>query len=254
MLLVGTHRQHRQRKVDRRAAASERGATIIDADVLARRAVELGHAGLRAIVERWGPTSSRRTASRSRARCDASSSATRTARSSSTQIVHPEVERLRDAARRRGAQARRPVGGLRHSAAVRAAHDRPRSTGSCSSTRRAPCVSSGWCRIAACEETEAMDMIAAQMPAELKRARADLVIDNDGTLTQLDARVARGVGRARARRRSEARRAASRRASLTLPLGRPIDSAPSLPTVDPRRSTSCPTSRRTCCTPRTTST
>ena len=33
-------------------------------------------------------------------------------------------------------------------------------------------------------------MIVAQMPAELKRARADFVIDNDGTLAQLDARVA----------------------------------------------------------------
>jgi dephospho-CoA kinase len=38
-------------------------------------------------------------------------------------------------------------------------------------------------------ETEAMDMIVAQMPAELKRARADFVIDNAGTLTQLDHRV-----------------------------------------------------------------
>jgi dephospho-CoA kinase len=34
-----------------------------------------------------------------------------------------------------------------------------------------------------------MEMIVAQMPAELKRARADFVIDNVGTLTQLDQRV-----------------------------------------------------------------
>jgi len=40
------------------------------------------------------------------------------------------------------------------------------------------------------KETEAMDMIVAQMPAELKRARADFVIDNVGTLAQLDTRVA----------------------------------------------------------------
>src|SRR3954466_11445224 len=39
-------------------------------------------------------------------------------------------------------------------------------------------------------ETEAMDMIAAQMPAELKRGRADYVADNDGTLTQLERKVA----------------------------------------------------------------
>jgi dephospho-CoA kinase len=38
-------------------------------------------------------------------------------------------------------------------------------------------------------ETEAMDMIAAQMPAELKRARADFVVDNAGTLTELESRV-----------------------------------------------------------------
>ena len=36
---------------------------------------------------------------------------------------------------------------------------------------------------------EAMKMIAAQMPAELKRARADFVIDNDGSLGELVRRV-----------------------------------------------------------------
>ncbi len=39
-------------------------------------------------------------------------------------------------------------------------------------------------------EAEAMDMIAAQMPAELKRVRADIIIDNDGTLAQLEDQVA----------------------------------------------------------------
>jgi dephospho-CoA kinase len=38
-------------------------------------------------------------------------------------------------------------------------------------------------------ETEAMKMIAAQMPAELKRARADFIIDNDGTIADLEKRV-----------------------------------------------------------------
>jgi dephospho-CoA kinase len=39
-------------------------------------------------------------------------------------------------------------------------------------------------------ETEAMAMIAAQMPAELKRARADYIIDNVGTLLELEDKVA----------------------------------------------------------------
>ena len=57
-----------------------------------------------------------------------------------------------------------------------------------------------------------MDMIAAQMPAELKRARADFVIDNDGTLTQLERRV-QDVW-TRCCRRDGQSRAAERRPSL----------------------------------------
>jgi dephospho-CoA kinase len=38
-------------------------------------------------------------------------------------------------------------------------------------------------------EADAMAMIAAQMPAALKRARADHVIDNDGTLGDLERTV-----------------------------------------------------------------
>jgi dephospho-CoA kinase len=39
------------------------------------------------------------------------------------------------------------------------------------------------------ETTEAMKMIASQMPAELKRARADYLIDNTGTPEELAARA-----------------------------------------------------------------
>jgi dephospho-CoA kinase len=39
-------------------------------------------------------------------------------------------------------------------------------------------------------ETEAMDMIAAQMPAELKRAGADFILENSSTLNALEQQVA----------------------------------------------------------------
>jgi dephospho-CoA kinase len=39
------------------------------------------------------------------------------------------------------------------------------------------------------DEAEAMKMIAAQMPADLKRARANYVIENDGSLEALEAQV-----------------------------------------------------------------
>jgi dephospho-CoA kinase len=39
-------------------------------------------------------------------------------------------------------------------------------------------------------ETEAMDMIAAQMPAELKRAGADFILENASTLNALEQQVA----------------------------------------------------------------
>jgi dephospho-CoA kinase len=38
-------------------------------------------------------------------------------------------------------------------------------------------------------EADAMAMIAAQMPAELKRARADYIIENVGTVRELEERV-----------------------------------------------------------------
>jgi dephospho-CoA kinase len=41
------------------------------------------------------------------------------------------------------------------------------------------------------DEAEAMKMIAAQMPADLKRARADYVIENAGTLQGLEEEVNR---------------------------------------------------------------
>ena len=189
MLLVGLTGNIGSGKSTVAQMLSERGATIIDADVLARRAVELGTAAYDKIVQRWGAAVLAPDGHLDRAALRRVVFADHDQLEELNQIVHPEVERLRDPARRPGAQARRPLRRLRHPAALRAAHDgsvRPHHP-----RRRAsrPAARAPRERSRPRRKTEAMEMIAAQMPAELKRARADFVIDNDGTLTQLERRV-----------------------------------------------------------------
>src|SRR2546423_12338130 len=85
---------------------SERGATIIDADVLARRAVEFGTPAYDKIVERWGTSivGPDRQLDRSALRRTVFSDAKQL--EELNEIVHPEVESLRqrllDEARQRG--------------------------------------------------------------------------------------------------------------------------------------------------------
>ncbi len=188
MLLVGLTGNIGSGKSTVARMLSERGATIIDADVLARRAVELGTPAYTKIVARWGNavlspdghldrTALRRVVFADQAQLE-----------ELNEIVHPEVERLREhlveQARARGdrivvcdipllfekgmadrfdrillVDASRPI------RLERLLHDRGLQT------------------------TEAMEIIAAQMPAELKRARADFIVENGGTLTQLERRV-----------------------------------------------------------------
>ena len=168
---------------------SERGATIIDADTLARRAVETGTDAHRAIVERWGTSvvapdggvdrsALRRTVFSDPAELEQLNA-----------IVHPEVERMRgelvERARQRGDRLVVCDIPLLFEARMTDRFDRIVLVDAPRPTRHARLV-----RERGLRETEAMDMIVAQMPAELKRARADVVIDNDGTLTSLEQRVA----------------------------------------------------------------
>lgn len=165
------------------------GATLVDADQLARDAVRPGTPALTAIADRWGhavlspdghldrPALRRRVFDRP------------DELEALNGIVHPEVARLRDAAlaeaRARGDRVvvcdvpllfeRDLAGGYDVVVLV----DAPRDV------RLERLVHDRGLR-----EPEAMAMIAAQMPAELKRARADLVIENAGDRAALEARVA----------------------------------------------------------------
>jgi dephospho-CoA kinase len=188
MLLVGLTGNIGSGKSTVAQLFSERGATIIDADVLARRAVELGTPAYRAIVERWGTSVLAADGLIDRAALRRIVFSEPQQLEQLNKIVHPEVERMRVAlvqqARQRGDRVvvcdipllfeRKMTGKFDRIVLV----DAPR-----------PVRLERLVRDRGLRETEAMDMIVAQMPAELKRARADFVIDNDSTLTQLDARV-----------------------------------------------------------------
>jgi dephospho-CoA kinase len=188
MLLVGLTGNIGSGKSAVAQLLSERGATIIDADVLARRAVEVGTPAYKAIAERWGTSILASDGAIDRA------ALRRIVFSDPVQLeqlnayVHPEVERMREMlvqqARERGDRLvvcdvpllfeRRLTDSFDRIVLV----DAPR-----------PVRLERLVRERGLRETEAMDMIVAQMPAELKRARADHIIDNEGTLTQLDQRV-----------------------------------------------------------------
>jgi len=188
MLLVGLTGNIGSGKSTVAQMLSERGATIIDADVLARRAVELGTAAYDKIVARWGSSILSHDGQLDRAALRRVVFSDHQQLEELNAIVHPEVERLRsrlvDQARARGDQlvvCDIPLLFERH---MTDSVDRVILVDANRALRLERLV-----KDRGLPETEGMDMIAAQMPAELKRARADFVIDNDGTLGQLERRV-----------------------------------------------------------------
>jgi dephospho-CoA kinase len=188
MLLVGLTGNIGSGKSTVAQMLSERGATIIDADVLARRAVEVGTAAFEKIVARWGREILTADGQLDRAALRRLVFADHEQLEELNQIVHPEVERLRsrlvEQARKRGdalVVCDIPLLFERH---MTDRFDRIILVDAHRGVRLERLV-----KDRGLEQTEAMDMIASQMPAELKRARADFIIENDGTLMQLERRV-----------------------------------------------------------------
>lgn len=169
---------------------SERGAVIIDADVQAREAVTKGSPALEAIVAKWGEGVLDAAGNLDRPALRHIVFENQSDLDELNEIVHPEVVRMREQetedARRRGDRFVVSVIPLlfeRHLAEEFDAIvlvDAPRTV------RLERIV-----RDRGIDEAEAMKMIAAQMPADLKRARADYVIENAGTLEELESEVNR---------------------------------------------------------------
>lgn len=188
MLLVGLTGNIASGKTTVAQLLSERGATIVDADVLSRRAVEKGTQAYHAIVKRWGTSVLAPDGHLDRAALRRSVFGNPKELEALNDIVHPEVERLRaeriDEARARGDRMVICDIPLLFEKKMADRFDRIVLVDAPRPLRLERLVGDRGLR-----ETEAMDMIAAQMPAELKRARADFVIDNGGTLAQLENQV-----------------------------------------------------------------
>jgi dephospho-CoA kinase len=189
MLLVGLTGNIGSGKSTVAQLLSERGATIIDADVLSRRVVEVGTPAYKAIVERWGTSILEPSGMLDRSALRRIVFSEPAELEQLNALVHPEVERMRaglvQQARMRGDKLVVCDIPLLFERKMTDSFDRIVLVDAPRPVRLERLV-----RERGLKETEAMDMIVAQMPAELKRARADFVIDNVGTLAQLDTRVA----------------------------------------------------------------
>lgn len=164
------------------------GATLIDADVLARHAVRVGTPGYEAIVKRWGSAVLSADGVLDRGALRHIVFEHPGELQALNGIVHPEVERMRTelvaAARARGDRIVVCDIPLLFEKNLTAGFDRIVLVDAPRSVRLERLV-----RDRGLRETEAMAMIAQQMPADLKRARADFVIDNDGTREALEERA-----------------------------------------------------------------
>lgn len=188
MLVVGLTGNIAAGKSAVAARLASHGVPIIDADRLARDAVAPGTTALRAIVRRWGPTVLAADNTLDRAalrRVVFSDDAERRALDA---IVHPEVARLRDAA----VEAERARGvplvvcdiPLLFEVGLEDLVDRIVLVDAPVAVRRERLV-----RDRGLTVTEADAMIAAQMPADRKRAAAHHLIENLGTRETLHAQV-----------------------------------------------------------------
>lgn len=162
------------------------GARIIDADELARRAVEPGSPALERIAREFGPGVLEPGGGLDRAAMRDLVFRDEAARRRLEAIVHPEVARLRAEEERRLEQEGVAIvvndipllfeAGLQDQFDVVVLVDAPEEV------RLERLV-----RDRGLTRDEARRMIEAQMPAEPKRRRADVVIDNAGTLEELEA-------------------------------------------------------------------
>jgi dephospho-CoA kinase len=161
------------------------GAEIIDADVLARDAVRPGSPALAQIAERFGPDVVRADGL-DRAALRAIVFADPAERAALEAILHPAIARLRETAERRieegGAQLVVHEIPLLFETGMEPLFDALVLIDAPDAERLRRIVENR-----GMPAEQAASMIAAQMPSSAKRSRATHVLDNSGTLAELEA-------------------------------------------------------------------
>jgi dephospho-CoA kinase len=165
-----------------------KGATIIDADVLARRAMDPGSPGFDAVIERFGASVLTPDGALDRARLRHRVFNNAAERDALNAIVHPIVAELRDLelqdARDRGDAVVISDIPLLFEVGLQHAFEAVILVDASDATRLDRLV-----RNRGLGENDARAMMAAQMPSSQKRPLATWVIDNDGSRDQLAEQV-----------------------------------------------------------------
>ena len=189
MLLVGLTGNIASGKSSVAEFFQEKGATVIDADALAREAVAKGTPGLEAVVKRWGNTVLAPDGTLDRAAMRRIVFADSAEREALNAIVHPRVEELRvaqvEAARAHGAKIVVCDIPLLYEKDMGASFDVVVLVDAPRGLRHQRLV-----RERGLDHAEADAMIDAQMPSDTKRTMADYVIDNTNGLRDLQDRTA----------------------------------------------------------------
>ena len=164
------------------------GATVVDADELARRAVDPGTPAFSAIAAEWGDEVVEPDGGLDRAALRRIVFADPAARERLEQIVHPAVAELREELYREAEARGEPVIvadiPLLFEVGLVDEFDVVVLVDAAEETRLARLVGDR-----GLDPAEAQKMIAAQMPSALKRARADYVIENEGTVDEVRRRA-----------------------------------------------------------------
>lgn len=164
------------------------GATVIDADQLAREAVAPGSVALRKIAERWGPGILLPSGELDRAALRDVVFRDPEERHELEKIVHPEVNRLRVHEMERARIAGKPIVvadiPLLFEAGLNPEFDRIVLVDAPEESRLRRLLEER-----GMERAEAERMVASQWPSSRKKEASDIVIDNSATLEEVQRRA-----------------------------------------------------------------